>query len=83
MTTRKNELFPVKVSLVLLKVIDIDEIEFSFSFKFEILLTWRDNRVTFQNLRNDSTYNLLRQNEVRMLWLPLVIYWNTDQTNMK
>ena len=23
--------------------------------------------------------NLLRQDEVRMLWLPLVIYWNTDQ----
>ena len=40
---------------------------------------WRDNRVTFKNLKNDSTYNLLRQNEVKMIWLPLVIYWNTDQ----
>ena len=29
--------------------------------------------------KTDSTDNLLRQDEVRMLWLPLVIYWNTDQ----
>ena len=40
---------------------------------------WYENRVTFQNLKTDSMNNLLRQDEVRMLWLPLVIYWNTDQ----
>ena len=79
MAARKKELLPVNVSLDLLKVIDIDEIEYSFSFKFKISLMWRDNRVTFKNLKNDSTYNLLRQNEVKMIWLPLVIYWNTDQ----
>ena len=55
MTARKKELFPVNVSLELLKVIDIDEIEYSFSFKFKILLMWRDNRVTFENLKKDST----------------------------
>ena len=40
---------------------------------------WREKRVTYQNLKIDSTNNLLRQFEVRTLWLPLVIYWNTDQ----
>ena len=34
--------------------------------------------MTDQNLKTDSTNNLLRQDEVRTLWLPLVIYWNTD-----
>ena len=42
-------------------------------------LIWRENRVVYQNLKNGSTSNLLTQEEVNMLWLPLVIYWNTNQ----
>ena len=77
--TQKKKLFPVKVSLTLQKVIAIEEGDYSISFKFKISLMWRENRVTYENLKTDSTNNLLRQDEVRMLWLPLVIYWNTDQ----
>ena len=44
-----------------------------------INLMWRDKRVTYQNLNDDSADNLLSQEEINMLWLPLVIYWNTDQ----
>ena len=42
-------------------------------------MMWREDRVTYQNLKNDSTNNMLSQEEINMLWLPLVIYWNTDQ----
>ena len=42
-------------------------------------MMWREDRVTYQNLKNDSTNNKLSQEEINMLWLPLVIYWNTDQ----
>ena len=69
----------MRVSLTLQKVIAIEEDDHSISFKFKISLMWRENRVTFENLKTDSTNNLLRQDEVRTLWLPLVIYWNTDQ----
>ena len=74
-----EELLPVKVSLTLQKVIAIEEVDYSISFKFKISLMWRENRVTYQNLKRDSTNNLLREDEIRTLWLPLVIYWNTDQ----
>ena len=76
---QEKKLLPVKVSLTLQKVIAIEEDDYSISFKFKISLMWRENRVTYQNLKTDSTNNLLRQDEVRTLWLPLVIYWNTDQ----
>ena len=76
---KQKELLPVKVSLTLQKVIDIEEVNYSISFKFKITLKWRENRVTFQNLKNGSTNNLLSQEEVQLLWLPRVIYWNTDQ----
>ena len=74
-----NKLLPVQVSLTLQKVVDIEEVDYSISFKFKISLKWRENRVIYQNLKNDSTNNALRQEQIRTLWLPLVIYWNTDQ----
>ena len=77
--TTEKELLPVKVSLTLQKVVAIEEGDYSISFKFKINLIWRENRVTYQNLKTDSTNNMLTQEEYNMLWLPLVIYWNTDQ----
>ena len=77
--TQEKELLPVRVSLALQKVVAIEEDDYSISFKFKISLTWRKNRVTYLNLKTDSTNNFLRLEEVRTLRLPLVIYWNTDQ----
>ena len=76
---RETGLLPVRVNLTLLKVIAVTEEDNSISFKFTISLTWRENRVMFHNLKKDQTYNLLREEEFRMLWLPRIIYWNTDQ----
>ena len=77
--TKEKKLLPVRVALTLQKVVAIQEVDYSISFKFGIILKWLENRVTYQNLKKDTTNNLLRQEEVRMIWLPLVIYWNTDQ----
>ena len=60
-------------------MVAIEEINYSVRFKFKITLRWQENRVTFQNLKHDSTNNMLSQEEVSELWLPRVIYWNTDQ----
>ena len=77
--SEEKERLPVNVSLTLMKVVAIEEVDYSISFKFRISLKWYENRVTFQNLKKDQKYNLLTPNEVKMLWLPLVVYWNTDQ----
>ena len=65
--------------MTLKKVVDIEEDNYSISFKFRTHLSWRENRVNYQNLKKDSTNNMLTQDEEVMLWLPLVIYSNTDQ----
>ena len=77
--TEEKGILPVRVDLTLQKVVDIEEDDYSISFKIMINLIWRENRVTYQNLKNDSANNMLTQEEINMLWLPLVIYWNTDQ----
>ena len=70
---------PVKLSMRLFKVVDIDEEDYSIKLQFEIILEWHDNRLAFQNLKEKTSLNALTENETRQLWLPLVIYANTDQ----
>ena len=70
---------PVKVSLTLYKVVTIDEEGHSIQLQFQIALEWKENRAEYQNLKNESYLNALSMEEINTLWLPLVIYTNTDQ----
>ena len=48
--------------------------------QFSITLKWIENRATYQNLKEDRSLNALTQEDIQLLWLPEVIYENTDQT---
>ena len=69
----------VSVTLDLLRLVDIDEGDYSIEIQFEIMLKWRDNRATFHNLKKKAALNALTQEDIEKLWLPEVIYENTDQ----
>ena len=80
----RKELTPVNVnvSLTLFKVVSMAEEEHSIELEFEIGLEWKENRATYQNLKFKQALNALSQADVERLWLPLVIYSNTDQKEM-
>ena len=69
----------VAVSIDLLKLVDIDEEDYSIEIQFEIKMNWKENRATYQNLKRRDSLNALPEKDFRMLWLPRVIYENTDQ----
>ena len=49
------------------------------NLQFKITLQWKENRVQYQNLKEETSLNALTQTDIGQLWLPLVIYDNTDQ----
>ena len=69
----------IKVSIVLFKIVEIDEANHAVDFQYEIVMRWRENRLTYQNLKEDTSLNALSEVDMRKLWLPLVIFANTDQ----
>ena len=69
----------VKVSLTLFKVVAIEEEDHSIELQFQIKLEWKENRATYYNLKSESYLNALSKDEINSLWLPLVVYLNTDQ----
>jgi hypothetical protein len=68
----------VGISIALLKIVSMDEVNHLIDFQFEITLEWRDNRATFLNLKREMVLNALSDEEIWSLWLPYVIYSNTD-----
>ena len=69
----------VSISLTLMKVVEIEETDHSIHLQFQIRLQWRENRVMYQNLKKDTALNALTDEDIKTLWLPLIIYDNTDQ----
>ena len=39
----------VGVSIVLMEVVSIDEVDHSIQLQFEVILTWKENRATYLN----------------------------------
>ena len=70
---------PVKVSILLMKIIKMQEVEHKIDLKFQITLQWMENRATYNNLKEKTSLNALEENDIQQLWLPNVVYDNTDQ----
>ena len=69
----------VNVSIDILKLVDINEVDYSIEIQFEISMKWTENRATYHNLKEKDSLNALQKRDFEKLWLPEVIYENTDQ----
>ena len=81
LSKKNSEIVPVQVNVTirLLKVMDINEVDATIDLQFEIILEWVDDRLTYNNLKTKSSLNALTDEDIRNVWLPLVIYENTDK----
>ena len=68
----------VDISIVLLKIVSMAEVQHKIDFKFTIILEWKENRASYQNLKKKTSLNALTDDEIKLLWLPYVVYANTD-----
>ena len=69
----------VSISITLMKVVEIEEVDHSIHLQFQISLSWKENRVKYQNLKTDTSLNALTAEDINTLWLPTIVYDNTDQ----
>ena len=65
-----------------MKVVEIEERDHSIYLQFQINLQWRENRVKYQNLKDKVSLNALTEDDIGKLWLPRIVYANTDQKEM-
>ena len=63
---------PVRVSITLLKIVDLLEVKHSIDIKFAIEVEWYESRATYNNLKENSGMNVLTSGDVESIWLPLI-----------
>ena len=68
----------VELSVVLQTILNLDEIGGIMYIKYVLLATWRDPGLTFHNLKRDANRNLLSEMEWSRIWVPRVIFDNTE-----
>ena len=59
----------VVINVTIKKIVDIFEKESSIGFKFNLSLTWKEQRVFFENLKDNMMMNKLSTHEKTMLWV--------------
>ena len=69
----------VSISITLMKVVEIEEVDHSIHLQFQISLQWNETRVKYQNLKKKTSLNALTEKDINRIWLPLIVYDNTDQ----
>ena len=67
----------VKLSIDLLKVLNIDEVSMLYETQYIVNLEWLDPRITFFDLHEDQGLNTLVEEEKLKIWTPKLIFDNT------
>ena len=67
----------VNVSIEVLKILDINEVEGDFEVSFRLHTTWYDGRHTYVNLKDEADLNTLTSSEKEDIWKPFIVFGNT------
>ena len=69
---------PIHVSINLMKIVSIKEVDHMITLQFEIIVKWHEVRTVYQNLKYKTSLNALSDKDMSELWLPYAIFDNTD-----
>ena len=73
--TGKSKIY---IGVKILKILAINEVDSTISLQFQLDMKWKDSRLTFKNLKEESHYNALSSKMSSEIWCPVVIFDNTE-----
>ena len=72
----------IRLDLEIWAVLSISEVDELFSVKFKVTMTWVDPRLSFLNLKNDTSMNIVAPKEANKIWYPVVMFINTRKMDL-
>ena len=69
----------VKVSIAVMDVLSISEVDLTYVLKFRFLMVWYDYRLKYHNLKQERSLNSLSREEIERLWIPFLVFSNTQK----
>ncbi len=74
---KEGQKTPVSLDIQVDKVISMKELGMEFRVKIVLKMRWRDPRILFRNLKENTMRNVVKDS-VDDLWLPELLFENTD-----
>ena len=72
----------ISLDLEIWAVLSISEVAELFSVKFKLTTSWIDPRLTFLNLKEDTSMNIVAPAEAAKIWYPVVVFINTRKMDL-
>ena len=70
----------INVSMSIIDILKIEEVEHVYVLKFRLILEWFDFRIKYYNLKTERSANALSLEEVQSLWIPFLVFENTENS---
>ena len=67
----------IHLSIDVIQVLELVEVESEMSLQYRLTLIWKDSRVSFRNLKEDTFLNTVGREDAGKIWYPKVIFYNT------
>ena len=68
----------INVSMSIIDVLKIEEVNHVYILKFRLTLEWYDYRIKYYNLKKQRSSNALSLEEHNKLWIPYLVFENTE-----
>ena len=69
----------VFMSIDVLGVLELSEVDGAMVIQYRITMMWRDSRVQFRNLKREMFLNTVGNEEATKIWVPKVVFYNTRE----
>ena len=76
-TSGDKTMADIHMSVEVIKVSDLIEVEEVMVMQYRITLRWRDARVEFRNLKRDTYLNTVSTEDAAKIWYPQLTFYNT------
>ena len=77
--TNGNDLVDVFIGVDVIKVLDLIEVDSAMILQYRMTLSWRDLRVQFKNLKQDTFLNTVGRDDAAKIWYPKIVFYNTRE----
>ena len=76
-----GKVFPIviNVTMDISKLSSFDEISSNFGAELTLYLLWMDDRLSFDNLRENQESNVITPSEMSQIWIPKLVFKNTKE----
>ena len=78
----EGDALDVKVKFIIDAIQNVKELHMTFGSKLTLMLEWHDERVRFSNLKQDDLTNLVGYDKALNIWIPPLIFNNTQENKM-